>query len=299
MKHAIVIVALILLAALCFIGWIEKPLASIGQARLQESNDTYLSTSLNKALGGFMTMSILKAGLDIIEGSEVGIGLGVTANLQVGDLAQPAYDYVDIVWRTLFTSCVVLVSIRYLLQAAATVDSYVFGVTLLLLAAFLTKRWWRGGWPVARTILRDTLSIAIVATLALYYLLPLSVYGASKLSQAITQPQIEEAQKGFERTKQALFPEDQQSPNGIITKLKQTPDRIEQIAAYLNGKLKDMVVWAITLTAGYIFDCIVFPLGLFVLLLWFTRSIVRCVLQRNAESSLREDLERILVRKKN
>lgn len=294
MKRAISIVIAIVIAAVAFLGWIDRPLSVIGGNSLQRSNDAYLTKSFNKALAAFGTMSILKAGLDVIEGSEIGVSFGVTANLKVGDIVQPAYDYVDIAWRTMLTGCVTLLSIRFLLQTAAILDSYLLSVTLLLLAAFLSSLWWSRRLPCLKNTIRDALSMAIVVTLALYFLLPVSVWAAAKLSHAITQPSMEEAQKGFDQTTQALFPDDQQSPNGIVAKLKDMQNRIEQIAVYLKDKMKDMVVWAITLIAGYIFDCIVFPLLIFTLLLWATRSIMRYVFQKNSESSLRDILSQIL-----
>jgi hypothetical protein len=262
---------------------------------LTRQNDDYLNASFNKALVGFGTLSVLKAGLDIIEGSEIGASFGVTVQLQVGDIVKPAYDYVDIAWRTLLTGCVALLSMRYLLKAATILDSYLLGATLMLLALFLMTRWWRQNWISVKYILRDMLSVAIVVTLALYYILPLSVWGASRLSRAITQPAIEEAQNGFEQTKKSLFPDDQPSASGIVAKLKQIQDRIEQIAAYLKDKTKDMVIWAVKLITGYIFDCIVFPLALFTLLFWLTRSIIRYLFQKNFQASFRDDLSQILI----
>ena len=80
-----------------------------------------------------------------------------------------------------------------------------------------------------------------------------------------------------------------------MAKLKQIQDRIEQIAAHLKDKTKDMVIWAIALITGYIFDCIVFPLALFTLLLWLTRSIIRYLFQKNFQASFRDDLSQILI----
>jgi len=295
MKRLVSIVVALAIAAIAFLGWIDRPLSVIGTGSLQRSNEAYLTKSFNEALAVFGTMSILKAGLDVIEGSEIGASFGVTANLQVGDLVQPAYDYVDIAWRTMLTGCVTLLSIRFMLQTSAMVASYFLGVTLLLLAAFLSSHWWSRRLAVLKNTIRDALCMAIVVTLALYYLLPLSVWGASKLSHAITQSSMEEAQKGFEQTKQALFPDSQQSTTGVIAKLKDMQNRIEQIDIYLRDKTKEMVVWSITLIAGYIFDCIAFPFLLFLALLWATRSVMKYISQKNAELSLRDTLSQILL----
>jgi len=288
------VILCLILGVLSFTGRLDSLTDKAGNQRLARHNEEYLSASFNKALIGFGVMSVLKAGLDIIEGSELGASFGVTAQLQVGDIVQPAYDYVDIAWRTLLTSCVTLLSIRYLLKAAQIVDHYVLGVTLILVACFLGILWWRRNWTRTRSLLRDILGIAVVATLALYYILPLSVWSASKLSRTITQPALEEAQKGFEETKNILFPEDQQQVGGVVAKLKYMQDRIQHIASYLKDKSKDMVIWTIKLITGYLFDCIVFPLTLFAVLLWLIRAIIRYLFEKGLQASLRDDLAQIL-----
>lgn len=64
MKRVISIVA-----AIAFLGWIDRPISFIGGGPLQRSNDAYLTKSFNKTLAAFGTMSILKAGLDVMAGS--------------------------------------------------------------------------------------------------------------------------------------------------------------------------------------------------------------------------------------
>lgn len=294
----IIVIFLCLISAyLAFRGSLDIVVNKIGIQSLITHNDEYLNMSFNKALVGFGVMSALKAGLDIIEGSEIGASFGITAQVEVGDIVRPAYDYIDIAWRTLLTSCVTLLSIRYLLKAATIIDGYMLGATLIIVAIFLMLRWWLPAWSYAKGVVRDVLSVAIVATLAIYYILPLSVWGASRLSSLITRPAIEEAQKGFEETKNTLFPDNQQTTDGIVAKLKQLPSRIQQIANYLKNKTMDMVVWSIKLITGYIFDCIVFPLTLFILMLWMTRSIMWYIFHKNLQSSIRDDISRILAGK--
>ena len=135
--------------------------------------------------------------------------------------------------------------------------------------------------------------ISIVAGLAIYYVLPLSVWGASKLSRVITAPSLEQAEKGFEQTKDKLFPADPEDGGGWVKKLRSIPERIEQIGTYLKEKAKDLTVWTIKIIAGYVFDCIVFPITLFILLVWLTRAVMRYVFQKNLQRSFREDLNAV------
>ena len=45
--------------------------------------------------------------------------------------------------------------------------------------------------------------------------------------------------------------------------------------------------------AGYIFDCIVFPISIFVVLLWLVRSVLTHVFHRNMHRRLRDDLRSV------
>jgi hypothetical protein len=44
---------------------------------------------------------------------------------------------------------------------------------------------------------------------------------------------------------------------------------------YLKERASELVVWILKLIAGYLFDCLVFPLALFALLFLFTRLTAR------------------------
>lgn len=288
----------VVLAALAFTGTLAPITNQLGTNALNRHNDEYLDTTFNQALAGFGVMSGVKTGLAIIEGSTAGVSVGATINLQVGDVVQSVYDYVDIAWRTLLTGCVTILSIQYLLKAAEMVSGYVLSLMLILLGVSLVFRWWGKRFARVRDVLRDVLSVSIVASLAIFYLLPISVWGASHLSRIITQPQIEEAQSGFKETKEALFPEDVDASESFISIVKKMPERVQQIAQSLKHRSIEMATWTIKLIAGYIFDCIVFPLTLFVLLLWLTRSVMRYVFHKNMQISLGEDMSRILVGRK-
>lgn len=57
--------------------------------------DARLDASLARNATSFAALSGLKGMLAVIEGSSVGVGF----QLELGDLVQPAYDYLDLVWR--------------------------------------------------------------------------------------------------------------------------------------------------------------------------------------------------------
>jgi hypothetical protein len=285
---------LVALTAASFTGYLEPGLDAALGKRLAAHNDEYLERSFNEAIAGFGVMSMWKAGLDIIEGSEIGASIGVSAQLEVGDIVQPAYDYVDIAWRTLFIGSVTLLGIRYLLEASELIDSGVVTFTFIMLTLAFLAAWVVPSRRRIRDLLRDVVGASIVASLALFYLLPLSVWGASRLSGVLTAPSIQEANAGFAGAREQLFPDPPENGDNWAKRLKAIPDRIEQIGTYLKDNATQMITWTVKLVAGYIFDCIVFPVALFALLLWLTRSVLGYISRRNMHRTFREDLRAAL-----
>lgn len=298
-KHLVRIAAIllcVLLAVLATQGRLDPLTYRLGSGTLRAQNDKFLNKTFNKALIGFGVMSGIKTGLAIIEGSTAGVSAGATVNLQIGDVVQSAYDYIDIAWRTLLLGCISILSIQYLLRAASVADGWVLGFTLLVFSLHLLLDWWAHESVQIRQTVRDVLSVSVVATLAIFYILPLSVWGASHLSRMITQPSIEEAHSGFSDTRKTLFPDDESTAEGALARIRQVPEKIQQIGIHFKTRSKDMAIWTIKLITGYLFDCVLFPVGMFVLLLWLTRSLMKYIFQRNLQSSLAQELSRLLLK---
>ncbi|NCC24191.1 MAG: hypothetical protein EOM25_03180 [Deltaproteobacteria bacterium] len=286
-----------LLAGACVLsalGYGERAVNVLGGEALRAENDRYLETTMNKAVASFAVMSVLKAGLSIIEGSDVGASLGLSMHVQIGDFVQPAYDYVDIAWRTLLLGSVTLLGIRYLLQATMVVDSWLLTATFALALAVWLTVWLLPNLHRLKQTLTDLLRVAVVGTLALYYILPLSVWGAARLSELITAPAIRESEAGFTAAKEELFPENETIPQGLMDKFEAAQNKMRDVFVFLKDRARDMIVWTVQIIAGYIFDCLVFPVTLFYLLLWATRGALGYVFQLGFQRALVRDLARVL-----
>ncbi len=77
------------------LGFTDRLLGICGLDRLSEKNEAYLESSQERTLQTFAVLSTIKVGLAVVEGTEIGVGFG----LEIGDVVQAAYDYVDIAWR--------------------------------------------------------------------------------------------------------------------------------------------------------------------------------------------------------
>ena len=128
MRSTLTTVLLILVALagvlLAASGLLDRGLNRVGLGELALVNQQYLDASYDSALEGFLVLSAVKSGLAVIEGSEVGIGF----SLQVGDLVQSVYDYVNIAWKTVLAGGTILLMTRLALDGVSLIDHlYRFG----------------------------------------------------------------------------------------------------------------------------------------------------------------------------
>ena len=266
------LVAGILLTAF---GVTERLLGTCGLDRLTSKNDAYLEASFQRSLRTFAVLSTIKVGLAIVEGTEIGVGFG----LEVGDVVQAAYDSVDIAWRTVLAGGVILLGTRTLLEAASLANHWLLAITLAAVALMVITQGPPVRLPRTYRALREVALFMTVLTTACYLMLPLSIAGGAYLSSRITAPSIEEAESGLSALTEELFSENPTADGRLRSKWTQTKEKLNEMASYLKEKASELVIWILKLIAGYLFDCLVFPLGLFVLLVWFTRVIARSLFQ--------------------
>ena len=120
LKKILIIVIIIGAVFLAATGYVDKVPNKLGMKNISDANDKYLKDSFNKAVNGFLILSGIKSGLAVIEGSEVGIGF----NLQLGDVVQSVYDYVDIAWKTALAGGTVILLTRLMLKSVRLIDHW-------------------------------------------------------------------------------------------------------------------------------------------------------------------------------
>jgi hypothetical protein len=270
-RRILIVTLLIAGILLTAFGVTERLLGTCGLDRLTSKNDAYLKSSFERSLRTFAVLSTIKVGLAVVEGTEVGVGFG----LEIGDVVQAAYDYVDIAWRTVLAGGVILLGTRTLLEAASLLNHWLLAITLAAVALMLITQGAPPRFPRTHGALRQVGLFMTVLTTACYLILPLSIAGGAYLSSKITAPAIEEAESGLAALTEELFSEDQTADGGLGSRWSQIKDRLNHTASYLKEKASELTVWILKLIAGYIFDCLVFPLVVFILLVWFTRVTAR------------------------
>ena len=287
---ALVVIAMILTMA----GYADTLIQGAGMGLVTEKNRDYLTDAFDRSLVGFLVLSGIKSGLAIIEGSEVGIGF----NLEIGDIVQAVYDYVDVAWKTAMAGGTILLMTRFCLDAVALVDHWFLMLMLLSVGVYWVLVWYQPQMRRVNRLARESMIFLVVVSLTLYIILPIAISGASFLSRSITQPLIEATQEEFEEINQAfspqrvhssLFPPETESDSifsslDFTARFEKTKERFQAIGEYFKDRTRHIAVLTLKLVAGYLFDCIIFPLTFFVILYLFTRNFIRFI-NRSVETT--------------
>lgn len=270
-------------------GGLEQGLDHMGLARLATYNAIYLEKAQQRTLSGFLILSAIKSSLAMLEGSTVGIGF----NLQVGDLVQSVYDYIDVAWKAVLAGGTAIVILKLLLQVLDLMDQWTLVIMLTAVLALVSIRWWLPYHDWLRQMSQKTAVFFALLCAAFYLLVPLTITAAMTVSDLITRPVIESAYKELNQLKKDLSPDDasslgemgeesaaEDSPGLLdfkshFSKLKK---RLKATARLLELKAHSMAVLTFRLTAGYLFDCIVFPMALFFCLWPITKAIFKLAL---------------------
>lgn len=278
----IVTIICILLAVISFLGILDTSLDFIGGKVIKKKNITYLENSFDKSIKGFLVLSSIKSGLAIIEGSGVGVGF----NLEIGDAVQPVYDYVDIAWKASLAGGTVLLMAKLLYNFVQHIDQYFLSLLFLLLALSIFMQ--KGKYLRISNAAFSFTNAIFTITILLYFALPLSISIASFMSQRITTPIITEAMDGFSSIKKDLSAEEiskklnkkQEATKtmGLLQipqKFYLTKQKVIEITQWIKDQSYNMAIWTVKLVAGYVFDCIIFPLTFFLIIMSMMKGLNR------------------------
>lgn len=143
-----------------------------GFNQLTASTTALIDESMQDNMKTFLIFSAIKASLALIEGSTVGVGLEV----QVGDLIQPAYDYVNFFWNVFLFAFVLLGTYKILLETGLLGIGFPIigaGVIILGFSMLIPKSKWNATLFARKLILIGAL---------ICYILPLSLLGSKAVS---------------------------------------------------------------------------------------------------------------------
>ena len=198
--------------------------ALLGHQWLTEKAVSLVDDTLANNQKAFLTLSGIKAGLAVIEGSSVGVGF----ELEIGDVVQPALDYVDFFWRIFLFAFLITGGYKLLMETGLLdIGFLLVGIGLLAAAATLVQaKWKRGLRKTARRCILFGLLIAYVVPLALHTTHFVKVHYTSGLEQEYTMRmsqfhvQINRTQDQFIQLKEEMsFLQPTESVNQITNRI--------------------------------------------------------------------------------
>ena len=107
-KDKIIRIIVIVGILLCILGIMNKIFEFTIFNFFKNMTKPYLERAYEESKKLFITLSLLKGTTDVIEGSTVNVNVILGMNIQIGDLVQPIYDIIDILWKISLASVVVL-----------------------------------------------------------------------------------------------------------------------------------------------------------------------------------------------
>ena len=107
-REKIIKIAVIAGIVLCVFGLMDKIFENTVFNLLKNMTRPYLEKSYEESKKLFITLSLLKGTADVIEGSTINISLIFGMDIQLGDLIQPIYDIINIIWQISLASVVIL-----------------------------------------------------------------------------------------------------------------------------------------------------------------------------------------------
>lgn len=148
------------------------------QGPLSEKASEQIDAALEKNLVVFAMVSTIKAAAAVIEGSSLGVGF----DLELGDLVQPAYDYIDFIWKLFLYAVLVLTFYKLMVECG------ILGLGLPILGAGLVLCGLGLAWRAQRPRLLLWAKRLIVLGGLVAYGVPLVLLGSHSISARFTMP---------------------------------------------------------------------------------------------------------------
>jgi hypothetical protein len=253
--------------------------------------ESYVEQSQEKALKAFVTISIVKGLVGVIEGSDV-------AGIEVGDIVQPLYDAIDITWKLITASLAALYAIEVLLLLCSSSGKF-FLIAVFILALILQF--------ADRDIIKRAAYFTGILSFCFFIAIPLTLVISGRLSENYSKPireqfdtRMEQFQTEFNDRIDELKTGDLISFEGSITSPRITFPKYYIVQAILidMGELIDELPELLLRTGvTWLLDVVVIPLGLLLILyklaMLFTEALFGDDRTDKLDRTLRKYLEQL------
>ena len=276
-KSKILKVAVILGIILSLFGVLSKIFEITIFDFLKNESEEYMRNSYEQSKTLFLTLSVIKGTMGVIEGSTLNANAVIGVNIELGDIIEPVYEMINILWKTSLISVVILkIETLYFGFFTMKLSSLLITVSLILAApwVFIKNR--------AAEILSRVARYTFYSFLFIYLLIPIVLFMSSKFVSVIETEYKEPAIKRIEKnvgnlnsTAEALF---RPAENTSIFNFKGQADSYKEKIDNFNkeaGNVTESISEDVPLIIGVtIFGYIILPLLLTVFLYKLAKSLI-------------------------
>lgn len=257
----------------------------IASRPISRENDEYLNKSIESTVHLMMPIGVVKGAADVIEGS--------SAVVEWGDIVQPILDYLDVAWRVLILSLIVSTAVKFtLLGIGSLANAFLVFALLAYLASCMLHKTATAKAPIVAAAKRLA-GLFILVYLLLIAILPLTIYGTSQLSAAITEPLQAETFASFEKAGEVFSLDAITKQDGFLDKVDAIKKKAVDVIRYSGSATADIAGSVARLTVIKVLDGIVFPLLCLAFLVWLVRGVLYPLLGLSEGSLARDDLRHI------
>ena len=244
---------------------------------LKNESEEYMRNSYNQSKTLFLTLSLIKGTMGVIEGSTLNANAVIGINLELGDMIEPVYEMINILWKISLLSVVILkIETLYFAFFTMKLSTFLLSVSMTLIApwVFIKNKF--------TEILSKISKYFFFSFLFIYLMIPSVLFMTSKVVNVMESEYKEPAIKRIEQnvgnlnsSAEALFrPAENTSIFNIKGQVDTYKDKIDSFKTEA-GNVTESISEDVPLIIGVtIFGYIILPLLLAIFLYKLAKSLV-------------------------
>ena len=276
-KSLLVKILIVVGLVLCIFGIMDKIFEHTVFNFFKNLTMPYLEKTYEESKNMFLTLSLLKGTTDIIEGSTVNVSMIVGMEIEIGDIVQPIYDMINILWKVSLASVIILkletIYYEIFKVKLATILTFISLITIFPYTIYKNK---------VTKIFRKISKYSFFILLYIYIVLPSAIFINSTISRYFEkeykEPAIVELNQDLGRlnkVKDEMLSLDQsKSIFNIPGQIDSAKVKIDNFTKEIDTISKDLVEDAPVIIGIILLTSIVFPLLIVILLYVVTKSII-------------------------
>ena len=244
---------------------------------LKNESEEYMRNSYNQSKTLFLTLSLIKGTMGVIEGSTLNANAVIGINLELGDMIEPVYEMINILWKISLLSVVILkIETLYFAFFTMKLSAFLLSVSMTFIAPWMFIK------NKFTEILSKISKYFFFSFLFIYLMIPSVLFMTSKVVNVMESEYKEPAIKRIEQnvgnlnsSAEALFrPAENTSIFNIKGQVDTYKDKIDSFKTEA-GNVTESISEDVPLIIGVtIFGYIILPLLLAIFLYKLAKSLV-------------------------